>query len=58
MPSQDLMRAEQEASRLKPFGFSRTDVLRMAVTLGLDHVAAIPVPRRATTTKNGKESMK
>ena len=46
IPDVDLARARTEVLRLAPFQFSQTDVLRMAVTMGLEQVESIKLPAR------------
>ena len=41
----DLETAEKEAGRLSLLHFTRTDVLRVAVSLGLEAVKKMQVPR-------------
>ena len=45
VPDIDLERAEKEAARMVQMGFSRTDVLRIAIALGLNQVAEIEIPK-------------
>jgi hypothetical protein len=54
VPIVDLDRADQEVERLGLLGFSRADVLRIAIAMGLDRVADLEVPSR-TRENNGKE---